>query len=159
MRHKTKILPTRKKKPEIKLEEDYIVAEWQRSLKAITTGCNRRRRRRRFWEKAGAKKETHIGLEKSYIILVQRWRSLLRRIIVLHRQCSWERDSASQRLFPVSGRFEFLCSFFSASPRSLRRPRGWIPDLKTTSSPNSQSRKPTSVIQVSNHVRRKRFPR
>jgi hypothetical protein len=34
MRHKTKIIPTRKKKPEIKLEEDDIVAESQRSLKA-----------------------------------------------------------------------------------------------------------------------------
>lgn len=117
---------------------------------SITTGCNMRRRRRRFWEKAGAKKETHIGLEKSYIILVQRWRSLLRRIIVLHRQTSWERDSASQRLFPVSGRFEFLCSFFSASPRSLRRPRGWIPDLKPRPHqiPNPESLPPWSRSQT-----------
>lgn len=159
MRHKTKILPTKKEETWNQTWGRLYSSRVTEESQSITTGCNRRRRRRRFWEKAGAKKETHIGLEKSYIILVQRWRSLLRRIIVLHRQCSWERDSASQRLFPVSGRFEFLCSFFSASPRSLRRPRGWIPDLKTTSSPNSQSRKPTSVIQVSNHVRRKRFPR
>lgn len=116
---------------------------------SITTGCNMRRRRR-FWEKAGAKKATHIGLEKSYIIFVQRWRSLLRRIFVLHRQSSWERDSASQRLFPVSVRFEFLCSLFSASPRSPRRPRGWIPDLKPRPHqiPNPESLPPWSRSQT-----------
>ncbi len=118
---------------------------------SITTGCNMRRRRRRFWEKAGAKKETHIGLEKSYIILVQRWRSLLRRIIVLHRQSSWERDSASQRLFPVSGRFWVslfvLLGFASLAETSARMDSR----SQTTSShqiPNPESLPPWSRSQT-----------